>query len=227
MKKLLLVTALVLGFVSNAFAERPQISMGVSGTFGLLDATGHETLGSTLVASKRTEKEMPIAFASIFAEVGFMDRLRIGVEYVPHSLESETSQNVRAKSTTSADADLGAVKTNNIQIDVKDLSTLYASLYIKNGFFITGGVMEGDLITNELLETGSQYGNSTLKGTTIGIGFERELDNGVFIRSQVNQMEFDNLSLRSSVANSSGGFNLIEVKDLSGVSARLSVGKTF
>jgi hypothetical protein len=50
------------------------------------------------------------------------------------------------------------------------------------------------------------------------------LNDGIFIRAEINYTEFDDITLNSSGSDNS---NKIEVKDLDGITGALSVGKTF
>ena len=74
--------------------------------------------------------------------------------------------------------------------------------------------------TNESLETGSTYGDTSLDGTSVGIGYHKELDNTLFIRVDGQYMSFDGVTLSSLD-------NTLNLKNLNGVTATLSVGKSF
>ena len=97
------------------------------------------------------------------------------------------------------------------------------------GFGITKKICEEfyelgvDVITNESLATGSSYDNTDMDGTVFGLGYDRELDNGIFFRVEGAYMEFDDKSL-TSTTNSE---NTITLKDLQGASASISIGKAF
>ena len=53
-----------------------------------------------------------------------------------------------------------------------------------------------------------------------GVGYNNTLDNGVFIRLEGNYMDFEGASLTS-------GDNTISVSGVSGVTGKLSVGRSF
>ena len=73
---------------------------------------------------------------------------------------------------------------------------------------------------NESLNTGSAYGNSTLDGSSIGFGYNMDMDNGLCVRAEGNYMTFDGVSLTSAD-------NTIKLKNLDGVTGKISVGKSF
>lgn len=244
MKKILSIVT-ILAF-SSFSANSEILSIGLSGTLGVLNADGTSAQAGTSTASgtngnsggaetattsnsKRSEDNMAFGYGSIFMEFHLGDHIRLGVDYVPMKLESETTEKVNAKIVSKEFQHAAAYQTskagttNNVQVDLKDLRTLYASLYL-NSFYLKAGIMEGDLITNEKMGTGSSYGNTTLEGTVIALGYERSLDKGYFVRGEVQQLELDNITLKSTGSENT---TTINVKGMEGMSGMLSVGKSF
>tara|TARA_B110000037_G_scaffold91905_1_gene108417 strand:+ start:441 stop:1139 length:699 start_codon:yes stop_codon:yes gene_type:complete len=232
MKKL---TSILMAMTLSAFSVNSEnISVGISGNAGILDATGKETFNSK--TSTRSE-ELAMAYVSGFAELHLpMDlgpgNLRVGLSYVPYALESETSTSFRAE------GEIGDVKsgegagsqytpkaafTQKVQVDIEDLMTYYLSYHVNN-FYVKAGVIEADLITNETLESGSVYGDASLEGTFYGIGFDKNLSDGIFVRGELGQTEFDSIKLTSTGSDNS---NVIDVTNLSGTNLAISVGKSF
>ena len=70
-----------------------ELTLGVSGTLGALDAKGSETNTNSVTVSKT--KELGYGYASIFAEVNLGPFLRIGADYLPSGISTETTENVR------------------------------------------------------------------------------------------------------------------------------------
>jgi hypothetical protein len=60
-----------------------------------------------------------------------------------------------------------------------------------------------------------------------GVGLDRDLDNGMFFRAEVNYSEFDNIVLNATTQSDDSHTNKITVKDLSGFTGALSIGKSF
>jgi hypothetical protein len=247
MKKILVI-ATILAF-SSFSAQSEILSIGLSGTLGVLNAdatssgTGTSTGGRTTTnsfqgestateatAGKRSEDNMAFGYGSVFAEV-HLGPLRLGIDYVPMKLESETTESKKAaiegeenfETAPGIYHEAKAAQTNKVQVDFEDLRTLYASLYM-NSFYLKAGIMEADVITNEKLGTGSKYGNTTLEGTLIAVGYEKSMDNGYFVRGEVQQLEIDDMSLTSTGSDNT---NVIKVKGIEGMSGMLSVGKSF
>ena len=237
MKKFLIICAL-LGFTSvQAAPPTPTITLGVSGTASLLDVKGQETLDSGLTAQSNRTEEVGAGYISVFGEMHLMEimgaGLRLGASYVPYALESETTERTVSEGETGSDVigqQLGASRagyTQKVSVDIEDLMAAYVSVHYEllgNNVFIKGGVMEADLVTKETLATGSSYPNATLEGIFGGVGLDRDLDNGMFLRAELSLMEFDDIKLRSTGSDLN---NIIDVTDMTGTNATISIGKTF
>jgi hypothetical protein len=233
MKKL---TSILMAMTLSAFsANSENISVGISGNAGMLDATAKET--RTNGTTTQETDDLAIAYVSGFAELHLpMDfgpgNLRVGLSYVPYALESETNSSFRAEGET-GDQNSGegnastytpkAAFTQKVQVDIEDLMTYYLSYHVNN-FYIKAGVIEADLITNETLESGSVYGDAALEGTFYGIGFDKNLSDGIFVRGELGQTEFDSIKLTSTGSDNA---NVIDVTNLSGTNFAISVGKSF
>ena len=230
MKKVIgiLIIAALSSFNANA-----EVSVGITGNAGLLDATGKETFNSGTTTKK---EELGIAYISGFAELHVpleigAGQFRVGGSYVPYALESETTENARAAIVSSASGSgpesagitRQAAQSNKVSVDSQDLTTYYIS-YHYNMFFIKAGLMEAKLVTNDNLATGSVYGDADLDGKFFGIGFDKDLNDGVFVRGELAQTDFDDIQLTST---GSDNVNVIDVTGLSGANLSISVGKTF
>ena len=208
------------GLTSIASAEL-GLKVGVSGQMGAFAADAVETENGA--KSANGEAAGVIGYTSIFLEKslpGALSRLSVGVDYVPESLSSETTEDNRLDKTTTETA---AAVTNKVQIDFNDLTTFYVSLNITDNLYIKGGTTSVDVVTNENLGTGSAYGNTSLDGSMYGVGYDRTLDSGIFFRAEGNVMEFDGASL-TSTTNSD---NSVKMSELNGVSGKISIGKSF
>jgi hypothetical protein len=234
MKKLLVSVLLLLGSFSMASAE-VGVKIGVSGNIGLYEASGFETD----VGPNATEKNVSSddgagehlgAMASVFVEktLGFLpgplSRLSIGLDHVPHEIKTGTSG--RTDTTLKGLAENGGVthhSKNTASATLKNINTLYLTANITDWLYIKAGLQEMDVISTEVLNTGSAYGNLTIDGTVIGLGVQTMTDNGFFARLEVNQTEMDGGTLVSSNNDN----NSITLSEITGTSARFSVGKSF
>jgi hypothetical protein len=232
MKKIIISILLLLGTFSMASAEI-GLKLGISGNIGLFEATGFETEAGEKngTGTAGVDKAESIgAMGSVFVEKtltflpGPLSRLSIGYDHVVHKIQTGTSSR--------RDIDLVA-KTlghhpqrtgdNKAAATIDNINTLYLTARITDWLFIRAGSVEADVETQESLFTGSKYGNTTVDGTVYGIGVEHKSDNGFFMRAEWNSLDLDGNKL-TSTTNSA---NSITLTDITGESARLSVGKEF
>ena len=225
MKKITIATFLAIFSFTTASAE-VGVNVGISGQMGLFAASATEvdtgTHGTTTDGNETNRESdfIGLGYASVFIEKTLGDRLFVGVDYVPDALATETNETIRHDQNTSDN--LFTQKTNTVQVDFKDLTTAYIGVSITDSLYAKVGVMNVDIVTNENLGTGSTYGNTSLDGTVIGVGYDNAMDNGIFIRVEANYMRFDGASLTSS-----SGSQKITIDHLDGVSAAVSLGKSF
>jgi hypothetical protein len=215
--------AIIFSILFTSFSANAEIgvNIGVSGQAGIFAASGSETTGGLATHKDDGSEHGEAAWGSIFVEKTFGDRFLIGIDYVPASLETETVETAKADMRTDG-AETRTGSTNKVQVDFEDLTTYYLGLNITENLYAKAGIVTVDVITNESLGTGSTYANTDLDGMMLGVGYNKTMDSGIFLRVEGNYMDFDGTSLTSS-ANS----NKIELSQLHGVSGKLSIGKSF
>ena len=160
---------------------------------------------------KDSKKSKDSEYGAIFAEFSIpsVDGLSIGLEYVPFEAKIRLD---RKESGTGATVD--QYKTLYVQYMAAAGS---GSVYGKIGY------SEVDAVTNEKLATGGSYGNATLEGYVIGLGYNRDLDSGAFVRVEANYMDFDGVTL----TNTADSTKSVSADGFDGYGARISVGKSF
>jgi len=229
MKKIV-TTIFALLFASSSYAiEKPQFSVGLSLAAGVFEVDGasekfsgsHSSgAGSTLTKNASSEGEDAEALygiGSIFLEAKFNDKFVLGVDYVPHTLDTDTTENVQTTTTSSATG------TNKVQVDFEDYTTVYAAIYLNENIYAKAGYVQVEAITNEVLATGGSYGDHTFDGYTLGLGYDKDLDNGAFIRFEGNYTDFDGVTS----TNTADTTKSITVDGISGYGAKVSIGKSF
>ncbi|MDA7583257.1 hypothetical protein N8698_03185, partial [Candidatus Pelagibacter sp.] len=237
------------GSFSFASADSLRLTVGASGNLGMLSADGEEhsfiarnAAGSRNQIEKKTQ-DIAFGTAQIFGELSmpFHNQLRVGVSYVPYTISTDTTESVYNSfedcpnpgpvcNTNTSTAQNGrgtgeADITQKVQVDLNDMTTFYVSYVHESGPFIKAGIVQADLITNEVLQTNSKYGNTTLDGYTASIGYEHALSNGLFIRGAADYTQFDTIALSSTGVGANQ--NKVVIKNLSGPSGTLSIGKNF
>jgi len=222
MKKIIVTIISGLFLCSTYASAEVGVNIGVSGTLGIFGATAKETLSSDSGArAGNTAQDTEIAaigYGSVFIEKEF-GMFSIGVDYVPTPFESDTVETQKMDKRTEQ-SDTVTAGVNKVQVDLEDLYSVYLAMNITENSYIKAGITSVDVITNENMNTGASYGNTSLDGTMVGVGINNELDNGLFWRLEGVYMNFDGTSLTS-------GDNTINLKSVDGVNGTLSIGKSF
>ena len=233
MKKFLLATVMLLGSVSLANAER--FSIGVTVTGAVFEADGaseifsgnHAGNRSSTKVTKKTDSEgedaeAAVAMGSIFLEAALTDAVSLGINYVPHSMDSETTENRQNIGNLPADPGSGE-KSNTVMVSFEDLTTIYALANFNDNFYAKVGYVEVDLETNEKLATGGSYGDTSLDGYTIALGYSLDMADGMFARFEASYMDLDGATLK----NKNDSTKSVTADGISGYGAGISVGKSF
>ena len=220
MKKLsLIIISGMYLFATSAFAEI-GVNIGISGSSGIFGATAKETHSGTGTTTQDSASEIAaVAYGSIFLEKE-LGMFTIGVDYVPTPFESETAETAKQDDqTANPTAAVKTVVTNKVQVDLTDLTTVYVGMNVTENAYVRVGYASMDVETNEDLGTGSTYGNTSLDGTVYGVGYQKDLD-AVFVRVEGTYLDFDGVTLTSND-------NTITLKNLDGVTGKISIGKSF
>ena len=94
---------------------------------------------------------------------------------------------------------------------------------LNDNFYAKAGITTVEVITNETLGTGGSYGNVSLDGSVFGVGYQATNDSGAFVRIEGNYMNFDG----ATQTNSDDSEKTITLKNLDGVTGKISIGKSF
>lgn len=207
-----IVAALFVSLFATAAAA--QVSVGVSGNYIQMDGKGSETTSS----ETRTET-LEMVYGSIFAEYSFGE-FSIGVDYIPHTIQSETSANERLNDSV----DTGRTQ---VQVDIEENFMVYGLINLPLDFsaYLKIGYSEADVLTNETMNTGSSYPDSTLSGTHISLGTEIDTGQGINMRAEAGWSSFDDITVTGTGGD--GTANTVTAGDLSGPHARISLVKSF
>ncbi len=195
-----LTLALMLTVFSSSYALA-EYAIGISGAIADIEASGTETEGGETTSA---DVDNQAAVFSVFVEyTGIVDGLTLGLDYVPVSADVSDSVKSRTDTETSVTdtaTETTTSRTQNAQAEIKDHMTLYAQYDLMgSGMYLKLGYVQVDLNTTESLGTGSKYGNETLDGIYYGIGAQSDVGAG-FMRLELAAIDYDDISLSSSVA---------------------------
>ena len=216
------ITILASAFVTmSSFAM--EVKVGVSGGYSLIEASGSETLKDTSGIVNHTEQANAV-IPSIFLEVGMDNGLAIGYDVVSGSADLAGSKRTRNLDTGGSGDDSG---TNVANAEVDGINTLYLIKQFQSGFLVKVGAATADINTKETLISGTTYGNKSVDGSMIGLGYQMITDSGLFFRTTVEQTDFDTINLTGSeVGGTASSFNKIKA-DVDVTMAKFSIGKSF
>ena len=218
MKKLLTLISASVFAVTAAVADI-SASIGISGNYAAYAGTGEEKNYTETGTLKTTTKEYGAftdEYASVFAEINLGDIVSLGVDYVP--MDIETPQNI---------SNDGA-NQNRVQVDFKDLTTIYAKINVPllGGTYLKVGYSTVDLSINEAMNSGTTYADRDTSGINYGIGYAHEVAAGFSLRAELTYSEFDSVETNNGVATT-GNYNNIKVTDMIGGRGTISLVKSF
>mgnify|MGYP001200697061 FL=1 len=233
MKKFLIAIVALMTSISFANAERFSIGVTVKG--GVFEADGASEIFSGDHAGNRTsdkvtkntadegeDAEAAYAMGSIFLEAALTDKVSLGVNYVPHSMETETATNTQNIGNLPADPGSGEA-VNTVSLSFEDLTTIYALINLNDNVYVKAGYMDVEVVTEETLATGGAYGNVTLDGYELALGYSMDLADGMFARFEASYMDLDGATL----TNKNDTTKSVKADGISGYGAGISIGKSF
>ena len=226
MKKISIALFMLLGSFSMASAEL-GVNIGISGNSGVFFADAEETIETNRKGSDNAVAAF--GYTSIFIEKTLGSRLSLGYEHIPNSFSTDEAEDTKGDNLTGfvenvedGDSTTMNAVVNKVKVEFKNMYTIYANLNLTENLYVKAGMMSVDVLTKEELGTGGSYGDTSMDGTTYGLGYNRSFDNGVFVRAEGMIMDFDNITLEDSTNT-----KVIKATDISGVKGTLSIGKSF
>ena len=215
-----ILTAALLSFASFTWMSSAS-AVGIS-AFGVgigesaFMGSGKETeTGSGADTTTATITEEDGAFTdqvtAVFIEISAADNVSVGLEYWPADLATPENTNVQGASTNTVKASF----ENHIQ--------LYGLVGLPFGFYAKAGIARVDILTEESLATGGAYNDEDTMGYTLGLGYQKDLDNDIFVRAEVSAFQYDDVS----AGNTADTTKQVEVTDMYGATATIRFGKSF
>ena len=219
MKKLIIaISSIFMLMLSSAMSMELRPAVGFSGNMGVYAATGIEDnyneAGTAIDETTKEHGAFATEFGSIFIELGLNDVVTLGVDYVPHTIETPNNKSSGGN---------GSVE-NSVEAHFDDLTTVYAKINVPlGGTYLKLGYTQADVTSKEIMSSGNSFGNDTTSGYTIGLGYNHEISNGVSVRAELTGSDF------SDVKANNGATNKVEVqvKDMIGARGTISLVKAF
>ena len=200
-------------------------AIGVSVSDNTLDTAGKEDVDNngTIDATKNVTDDF--AVGSIFAELTNMGEkfgVTLGLDYIPFDADIDKRSISQTSMTTSSTVTSG---TNSVSGSVED----HFTIYIQPGFMIKPNTMlYGTLGYANATVNGKSTSlthtninkDQDLEGTKIGVGVKHVYDNGIFVKADYAETDYDVVSFTTSN-------NTKATADLDNKSYGLSIGKQF
>ena len=142
----------------------------------------------------------------------------LGVEYFLEDVTTPENTNSQR-----ASVETGALKDNKVKASFQDHTTVYANVNFTENAYLKIGYVMADVATEETLGTGGAYPNVDTTGYTVGIGYQHNLDSGIFARIELSASEYDDVS----ASNTNEADKQISVTNMYGAAASFKVGKAF
>ena len=221
MKKVLLIILASVFSFSTAMAD-VMVSAGLSYNQSVFAAEGRERnydYQGTIFTDIKEYGAFEDSYTSIFAEIG-NGTIGVGLSYVPQGIETPTNSSEQVQSSNATSS------TETVKAEFKDLTTLYAIARLPVwGIYLKAGISQVDVDVTET-NASANYQDTDTDGYTIGIGIEKDLG-GVGIRAEITGHEFDDVNANNGSGAGVADANVIDVTDLIGATATISIVKNF
>ena len=231
MKKLisaLFVSLCFAGFQTSAQAVDVSFSVGLAGNQGGYHATGIEEIadvnGNNTNSSTVTEEAgvFEDSHPSFFLELNIGENMTVGAEFAMDDIE--TPQNTNIQFDKDAASGTGSSVTNTAQAEFSDKTTVYIQARMLGGLYSKIMYHNVNVISKESLGTDGAYGDATVEGLGLGMGYQHDLDDlGIFIRAEITASAYEDVK----AVNTNDITKVIRVKDMYGAEGSIRIGKTF
>ena len=236
MKKIIsaiFATMCLVAFQAPAQSADVSFSVGLAGNQGGYHAIGTETIrdtgstvGNNVVSSTSEAGVFEDSHPSLFLEVNIGDNMSVGAEFAMDDITTPTNTNARLDRETDV-GDGNATPTqesNTAKASFSDKTTVYIQARLLGGLYTKIMYHNVNLITEESLATGGSYGDATLEGLGLGIGYQYDLDDlGVFVRAEVSASGYED----AKAVNANDVNKVITVDSMYGAEGSIRIGKTF
>ena len=198
MKKIIaIISTVTLLILNSASAEVMGLNFGITGSILDIQADGTETTKTSGEVNSGTANHT-LGIASVFVEKKFSNFV-VGLDIIPGSADIDSSTRSKTKADYTDDSNTTASKTNSANAEIDNHMMIYGEYHMGNTYLKLGYV-DVDINTNESLDTGESYGNTTANGVSVGIGFRNETDRGV-VKFEIAYTDYEDISITGTNSN--------------------------
>jgi len=229
MKKIIsaiFATMCLVAFQAPAQSADLSFSVGLAGNQGGYHARGTEFIAQTADQSKAEVTSEAGVFEdshpSVFLEVNIGDNMTVGAEFAMDDISTPTNTNAKVDKRTGAAS--GSLSTNTAKATFSDKTTYYIQARMLGGLYTKIMYHNVNVVTEESLATGGAYGDATVEGLGLGIGYQYDLEDlGVFVRAEVSASGYEDVK----AINTNDVMKTITVDSMYGAEGSIRIGKTF
>ena len=201
-------------------------SIGLAGNQGGYHAVGTELISQTDDQSKAEVTQEAGVFEdshpSVFLELNIGDNMTVGAEFALDDIETPKNTNAKVDKRTGAAS--GTFRTNTAKATFSDKTTVYVQARMLGGLYTKIMYHNVNVISEESLATGGAYGDATIEGLGLGIGYQHDFDDlGVFVRAEVTASGYEDVK----AINTNDVMKQITIDNMYGAEGSIRVGKTF
>ena len=231
MKKLLVTLfATFFAFTINiASADVSGLAIGISFSNNELDTTVTDDIDSDGTITTTKTLTDTVQAGSIFAETTLTGSgsfaVTLGVDYIP--VDADLDKRSASQSSVKATADGAATTgTNTGKASIEDHFTYYIQPGIVFGdgntmLYGTLGYSRADITaTWESISSTNTTKVQTMNGTKVGVGVKHVRDNGIFLKLDYSETDYDKVSYTTTN-------NTLVTGDIDNTVFALSIGKSF
>ena len=211
----------LVSFLGVQSASAVDFAVGLGMQYHGFYATGEESAtssGNGVRTITREDGAFDADSPAVFIEAAVNDSLTFGIEYIASDISTPTNTNLQAETNYS-----GSGVTNTVKATFEDHTTMYANINMPFNTYLKLGYHMVDVQTQESLGTGGAYNNVDTTGYAVGLGYNHDVDNGVFIRAEVSVSSYEDVD----ADNVNETDKKIKVFDMYGATAQIKIGKSF
>ena len=220
MKKVLLIILAGMFTAGSALAQ-PSFTVGLGLNHGVFAGEGVEKNSDESGTLKSTTEEYGAfvdSYPSIYVEMG-NDTGSIGLSY-----QGDVSTPTNINESNGNDGG-SSTATTTVSADFESVTTIYGLINLPLNMYAKAGYVQGDIVLNETQRSGNTYADQDLKGYVLGLGYQHEAD-AANVRFELLGHAYDDVSATNGVATT-GNHNKVEVSNMIGASAQISINKSF
>lgn len=198
-----------------------EMRMGVSGSLVKVEAQGTSTTNAGDTSNQAASADNIAGAAMVYLDYVLDNGIVFGLELLPYGVDVSSKAKSRADVTTDANETNQDDGTRTAQAEVELLRTLYVE-YPMGNTFVKLGYSQVDVNTQETSTTnpvGGSYGDETLNGYTVGLGFTA-MAGDWNTKYLVEYTDFEDLDLNNGTGSTINA-------DLDITALKFAIGKAF